>query len=123
MYATTFLTSASFLVLSASCSSSLPSTLIFGLVVRCLTSVACASGLPLYLAAVSLNEGPSFLALTEWHFMQPLFFVSASAAATSTACAYASDTAAAAHRPNASLNPAFMFLPSFPCQNIIRDAR
>ena len=42
-------------------------------------------GLPLYLAAVSLNAGPSFFAVTEWHFMQLLFFASACAASASTA--------------------------------------
>src|SRR6188474_2286594 len=82
-----FLISPSFLVFRLSCISSLPSTLILGLVVRCLKSAACASGLPLYLAAVSLNAVPSFFALTEWHFMQPLFLSSASAAATSWALA------------------------------------
>src|SRR5688500_20355481 len=87
MYLTTFLTSASFVVFRLSCSPSLPSTLTLGLVVRCLKSAASASALPLYLAAVSLKGGPSFFAETEWHFRQPLFFISASAAATSWACA------------------------------------
>src|SRR2546423_7016313 len=89
MYWIKFLISASFLVFGDSCRSSLPSILIVGLVVRCLNSVACASGLPLYFSAVALKDGPSFFAVTEWHFMQPLFLASASAAATSTFCACA----------------------------------
>src|SRR5688572_25858080 len=50
-----------------------------------------ASGLPLslYLATVSLNEGPSFLRAAAWHWKHSLFFISASAAATSGACASA----------------------------------
>src|SRR3954470_17992022 len=82
-----------------SCRSSLPSTLTVGPVVRCLYSVASASALPLYLAALFLNEGPSLSADTEWHFMQPLFLSSASAAPVSTFCACAS----AVHAP--STNP------------------
>jgi hypothetical protein len=39
------------------------------------------------LAAISLYEGASFVWLTEWHFRQPLFFASASAAAASSAAA------------------------------------
>src|SRR5262245_63347134 len=110
MYAMTFLISASFLVLRESCISSLPSTLTLGLVVRCLRSAACASGLLLYLAAVSLKEGPSFFALTEWHFMQPLFFISASAAATSWAGALSDHP-----KPAASARPAIALIDP-PCR-------
>src|SRR5262245_40589816 len=102
-----FLISPSLLVFRLSCISSLPSTLILGLVVRCLKSAACASGLPLYLAAVSLKEGPSFLADTEWHFMQPLFFISASAPATSTDWACTGAIAAAAQSPITNLQRIF----------------
>src|SRR6185369_1444212 len=100
MYWIRFLISASFLVFGESCSSSLPSTLIFGFVVRCFMRAASASGLPLYFAAVSLKEGPSFFAETEWHLVQPLFFASASAAETSTDCAGASDHASAPQTPS-----------------------
>src|SRR5262247_3073222 len=106
----TFLISASFLVLRESCISSLPSTLTLGLVVRCLRSAACASGLPLYFSAVALNEGPSFLALTEWHFMQPLFFISASAAATSWADALSDHP-----KPATSARPAIALIDP-PCR-------
>ena len=37
----------------------------------------------LYLAAVSLYDGPSFFLSTEWHLLQLLLLASASAAATS----------------------------------------
>src|SRR5690242_6263871 len=37
-----------------------------------LLSVASASALPLYLAAISLKDGPAFLVSIAWQFMQPL---------------------------------------------------
>src|SRR4051794_32206413 len=39
-------------------------------------SLACASALPLYLAAMSLNDGPTFLVSAAWHPMQPDFCAS-----------------------------------------------
>src|SRR4051794_9196291 len=112
MYWMRFLISASFLVFGESCSSSLPSTLTFGFVVRCLNRVASASGLPLYFSAVALKEGPSFLAETEWHLVQPLFFASASAADTSTDCAEARDHASAPQSPSVRVLT-FMAAPLF----------
>src|SRR5262249_61816741 len=37
-------------------------------------SFASASDLPLYLAALSLNDVPTFLLSAAWQFSQPLFF-------------------------------------------------
>src|SRR6478672_10652311 len=53
----------------------------------CVTSFCSASGLPLYLAATLLYEGPSFCLSTEWQLRQPFFFTRASAAASSAASA------------------------------------
>src|ERR1051325_9137245 len=110
MYAMTFLISASLFVLMISCRSSLPSILTVGPVVRCLKSVASASGLPLYFSATDLYDGPSFLALTEWHLKQPLFFMSASAAPASAFCAWA---VLAKARAAAAISVFILVLPFF----------
>src|SRR5262245_59769442 len=101
MYWMAFLSSASFPAFSAACVSSAPPILIFGFVVRCATSFCSASALPLYLAATSLNDGPAFFAETEWHPVQPLFLISASAAAVSCACARPGSAQRADASPNA----------------------
>src|SRR5438270_11569001 len=49
------------------------------------TSVASASALPLYLAATSLNAGPTFFVSTAWQFRHPLLFASADASSAARA--------------------------------------
>src|SRR6185369_3089294 len=72
--------------LSVLCSSSVPSSVFtFGPVARNFVSTASASALPLYLAAVFLNEGPFLSLSTEWHLVQPLSFRALLAASASTA--------------------------------------
>src|SRR6185369_2821079 len=85
IHCTTFLISPASFVLSALCSSFLPSISIMGLVVMCLVSLSSASALPLYFLAVSLKDGPSFFLSTAWHLRQSLFFKSAWAASASGA--------------------------------------
>ena len=60
------------------------------------TSLASASALPLYLAAISLNPGPIFLASTAWHVMQPDFCARSASPAAFAAPATANPAAATA---------------------------
>src|SRR5512143_3224626 len=107
---TRFLISASSVLLTALCFSSLPSIFTIGSDVMCLKTSASASGLPLSLVAVSWNEGPSFFLSTAWHLPHSLFFSSACAAASSTSAASATPrqpphATAAANRPCLKVMP------------------
>src|SRR6185295_7498776 len=47
-------------------------------VVKLVSSLAAASGLPLYFAEISLNDGPIFLVSVAWQLRQPLLLASSS---------------------------------------------
>src|SRR5208282_1938629 len=59
------------------------------------TSIASASALPLYLAATSLNAGPTFLVSMAWQFRQPLLLASSSCALAAPAAPSAIDATTA----------------------------
>src|SRR6185437_440123 len=42
------------------------------------TSISTALGLPRYLAATSLYDGPTIFLSSEWHALQPSFFIMSS---------------------------------------------
>src|SRR5271165_1165169 len=69
------------------------------------TNVASASALPLYLAAMSLNDGPTFLLSTAWQFRQPLLLASSS-------CAHAAPAAPIAIDATTTIPISFMRPPS-----------
>src|SRR6185436_7612285 len=95
-----FLISAASVDFTAGCSSSTPPTLTFGLVVICAVTFCSPSGLPLYLADTSLNDGPSLALSTAWHFRQSLLRASACALASSAPQAGAAAASAKASGTN-----------------------
>ena len=58
--------------------------------------LACASALPLYFAATSLNDGPIFLVSTAWQVMQPPLVASSAVAAFAAPAIVMAASAAAA---------------------------